>query len=217
MKTRNNKSDFDLFYKLPKILFQHSTILNTSTGEHIELKMSDVMLYTYMLDQFTSYKKSGNKFFESILAIANKCSHLSESTVKRSLNQLKSAGLIEIGEKKGRGRWASNLYTVHSISDLLRDGSISFPVDEIETPDDIIRLPQEPAQPVTSEQGLAFYFMQYSDENKFASCSGITEAMRTFHQLLETKRGKAIKIPPGFIEYINKNHPQVYDQWEVPF
>ncbi|KGT95796.1 hypothetical protein NG99_01245 [Erwinia typographi] len=222
MAEKNNPLEVDIFYKLPKILFNHNTIINTQTGEVVELNVSDIVLYSYMLDQYTSYKKSGNDFFESTQSIADKCSHLSDKTIRRSLVRLKSAGLIEVGKKSTSGQWASNLYTVYSVDELLRTGHIALPEAvepeeaEVISPEPVV-ITAEPAAMPTPEEGLSQYFLKYFAAGQLSKCLDFTAAMTEFKKLIDAERGTSVNIPLGFTEHLILNHPHVYDSWGIPF
>lgn len=95
------------FYKAPKSLWKAKGYFSPKTGEAIQLKESDKLVYVYMLDRLVFFvNKQKGQHFESQATIADACG-LEYKVVGKILRSLMEHSVIE-GKKlrpNGVGQW----------------------------------------------------------------------------------------------------------------
>jgi len=108
-----------LFIKSNKTILRatHVEIIDESDNRClVEINQNIKSVYAYLLDQYISFCKSGNRLFQSYNTLSNELG-MSESTIKRSIFVLEKIGLILV-DRKLTFNQRNNVYTVYNFESL---------------------------------------------------------------------------------------------------
>lgn len=100
--------------KLEKQLLKVVLVKNTMTGEEVKWSHTHTLLFLYMNDRYSHFKRQGGEFFDNQENIAVETG-ISLAVVKRRLKDFYRLGVMRTEKKKLTGFVFSNSYTVLDI------------------------------------------------------------------------------------------------------
>lgn len=129
---RKQQNKNDLWYESEKRLRHADAVINKNTGDIVKIDNNNLhTLHEYMLDQYNSYTRIGETYFESQINIGIKCRIKDPKTLRKYFKILISLNLLEIIGKKGR----SDVYRVYSVGSQEKNLEFQYPVlEDGETP-----------------------------------------------------------------------------------
>lgn len=117
---RQSENKPDLWIEHDRQLFSASSVTIKSTGEVIKLDHNLKAVFTYMIDQYNSYKSAKKAFYEDQRDIAAVCD-VSPRTVYAAIKTLEKMGVLIVkGSKK------SHAYTLICVSKVAHNLEFNY-------------------------------------------------------------------------------------------
>jgi len=121
MSSRASQNKPELWIEEDLRLFYAEAITIKATGECFKVEDKLEKIHTYMLDQYNSFRKKGQSFYEDQRDIATKCK-CSPKTLGKWMKVLEALGLLVIDESQ-----KSHSYTVKSVVSQEHNLIFSYP------------------------------------------------------------------------------------------
>ncbi|MEX3018339.1 hypothetical protein AB4K05_01890 [Kluyvera sp. STS39-E] len=121
MNSRASQNKPELWIEEDRRLSFAESVTIKATGECFKVEDKLAKIHTYMVDQYNSYRKKGQSFYEDQRDIATKCK-CSPKTLGKWMKVLETLGLLVIDESQ-----KSHSYTVRSVVSQEHNFIFSYP------------------------------------------------------------------------------------------